>query len=82
MFKTKNTRIRTFSYYLYSTLFFYKYLPKKLFKAENTKDFIVAVMGNNTKCELGAVGSHSVRVLWGFWGERRQARTVVPLQLL
>ena len=29
MFKTKNTRIRTFSYYLYSILFFYKYLQKK-----------------------------------------------------
>jgi len=53
-----------------------------MFKTENTKDFIVAVMGNNTKCELGAVGSHSVRLLWGFWGERRKARTVVPLQLL
>jgi len=39
-------------------------------------------MGDDTKCELGAVGSLSLRLLWGFWGERRKARAGAPLQLL
>ena len=82
MFKTENTRIRTFSYHLHSILFFYKYLQKKLFKTENTKDFIVAVMGNRIKCELMVVGIYSVRPFWGFKVERLQARDGTPLQLL
>ena len=53
-----------------------------MFKTENPKDFIVAVMGNRIKCELMVVGIYSVRPFWGFKVERLLARDGTPLQLL